>query len=176
MGNLNSRNMKSLILFIKIYVLSISLLFIGSCSSDDDASPSNMNSIKIDGESFEILQASIIGVSLGGDGHAAISLTNENQSLMKTLMIDFEYFTEQSIEGDYAFPQIETQRLLNDWLTNYSELDGTTNTSLHLQEGTLKVVHNGGDNYTITMNLIMDGGTVFSGTYTGDFIVYFNNG
>ncbi|MCK5277053.1 MAG: hypothetical protein KAK04_00925 [Cyclobacteriaceae bacterium] len=167
--------MKSLILIRKIFVLSISILVIGSCSSDDDASPSNKNSIKFDGESFEILQASIIGVSLGGEGHAAISFTNGNPSLMKALTIDIEYFTDQSIEGDYAFPQFETQRLLNDWLTNYSEFDGTTNTSIHLQEGTLNVVHNGGNNYSITMNLTMDGEKAFSGTYTGEFEVFFNN-
>ncbi|MCK5470119.1 MAG: hypothetical protein KAI99_16470 [Cyclobacteriaceae bacterium] len=94
---------------------------------------------------------------------------------MKALTIDIEYFTDQSIEGDYAFPQFETQRLLNDWLTNYSEFDGTTNTSIHLQEGTLNVVHNGGNNYSITMNLTMDGEKVFSGTYTGEFEVFFNN-
>jgi hypothetical protein len=112
--------MKSIILIRKIFVLVISILFIGSCNSDDDASPSNKNSIKLDGESFEILQASIIGVSISGEGHAAISLTNGDPSSMKTLTIDVEYFSDQSIEGDYAFPQIGTQKLLNDWLTNYS--------------------------------------------------------
>ena len=153
--------MKSFMLSGKFFILFISLFIISSCNSDDDASPSNKNSIKFDGESFEIVQASIIGVSLGGDGHAAISLTNGNQSSMKTLTIDVEYFSDQSIEGDYAFPQIGTQRLLNDWLTNYSEYDGTTNTSIHLQEGTLNIVHNGGNNYTINMNLDMDGEKVF---------------
>ena len=121
-------------------------------------------------------RTSIIGVSLGGDGHVAISLTNGNPSSMKTLTIDIEYFSEQSIEGDYSFPEIEGQRLLNDWLTNYSEFDGTTNTSVHLQEGTLNIVHNGGNNYTINMNLDMDGEKVFFGTYTGEFHVFFNNG
>lgn len=168
--------MKSFILIRKIIVLVISILFIGSCTSDDDASPSNKNSIKFDGDSFEILQASIIGVSLGGEGHAAISLTNGNPSSMKTLTIDVEYLSDESIEGDYAFPQIGTQRLLNDWLTNYSEYDGTTNTSIHLQQGTLNIIHNGGNNYTISMNLAMDGEKVFSGTYTGEFQVFFNNG
>ena len=168
--------MKSLMLTRKIIILVISILFMGSCNSDDDASPSNKNSIKLDGNSFEVLQASIIGVSLGGEGHAAISFTNGNPSSTKTLTIDFEYLSDQSIEGDYAFPPIGNQRLLNDWLTNYSEFDGTTNTSIHLQEGTLNIVDNGGNNYTITMNLTMDGEQLISGTYTGEFQVFFNNG
>ena len=168
--------MKSFILRGKIIILFASLLIIISCSKDDDATPSNKSSIKFDGQTFEVAQASILGVSIGGEGHAAISFNNGNQSSMKTLTIDIEYFSEQSIEGDYAFPKVEGQRLLNDWLTNYSELTETVNTTIHLQEGSLNIVHNGGKNYTITMNLKMDGGKVFSGIYTGDFHVFYNNG
>lgn len=168
--------MKSLNLLGRILVFAITIIIIGSCNSNDDVSPSKKNTIKLNGESFEIAQATIMGVSMGGEGHAAISFNNGNQSSMKVLMIDIEYFADQSIEGEYAFPQFETQRLLNDWLTNYSEFDGTTNTSIHLQEGTLNVVHNEGNNYSITINLTMDGEKVFSGTYTGEFEVLFNNG
>ncbi len=168
--------MKSFILQGRIFILFASLLIISSCSKDDDATPSNKSSIKIDGQTFEVAQASILGVSIGGEGHAAISFNNGNQSSMRTLTIDIEYFSEQSIVGDYAFPEVEGQRLLNDWLTNYSELNETVNTTIHLQEGSLNIVHNGGNNYTITMNLKMDGEKVFSGIYTGDFHVFYNNG
>ena len=168
--------MKSLSWISRIFTVSLLLLVAAGCGSDDDVTPSNGNYIKVNGKSFDIIQASIVGVSIGGEGHAAISLSNGDQSSMKTLTLDFEYFTDQAIEGEYAYPQIETNRLLNDWLTNYATFDQNTNTTCHLQEGTLKIAHNKEDNYTITMNLIMDDGTVFSGSYTGDFIVFFNNG
>ena len=130
----------------------------------------------MDGESFEIMQASILGVSIGGEGHAAITFISGEQSAAKTLTIDVEYFSEQPIDGRYSFPQVENQRLLNEWLTNYSEFDGNTSNSIHLQEGTVEIIQNAENNFTVKMNLVMDGNKVFSGSYSGDFQVYFNNG
>ena len=168
--------MNSIKLINRILTFCTYILIISSCNSDGDISPANRNTVKVDGESFEIQQAAIIGVSMGGEGHAAISLSNGDQSATKVLTIDIEYFSEQPIEGNYSFPKNENQRILNDWLTNYSEIDGSTTTTIHLQEGTLEIVHNGDNNYTITMNLIMDGEIEFSGSYTGNFQVFFNNG
>ena len=158
----------------KIFVFAAVFAIIAGCSSDDDSSPPN--SITIDGEPFAVTTASILGVSLGGTGRAAITLVNSDLSTTRTLTIDFDYVADQSIEGDYAYPQSGSLRLLDDWLTNYSVLNGSTNDSVNLEEGELTIVENGGKNYTITMNLTMDDGTVFSGTYTGDFQVFFNNG
>ena len=158
------------------YIFVVIFSIISACSSDDDLSTSN--SLQINGEPFTVTSASILGVSLGGAGHAAITLVSTNLSTTRTLTIDFDYVANQPIAGDYAYPQSANQGLLDDWLTNYSEFNGTTSSnSLHLQEGELTIIDNGGNNYTITMDLTMDDGTTkFSGTYQGDFQVFFNNG
>lgn len=157
-----------------LYALVI-LILLTSCG-EDEQKLKNQNSIKLNGNSFTIISASITGVSLDGEGHAAVSLTSTNGSQAETLTIDFEYSTDQPLEGAYAFPASGEKRLLNDWLTTYSILNDSSVDAEHLAEGEVTLVHNSGDNYTLTVDLTMDGGSVFTGTYTGDFVVFFNNG
>lgn len=157
-----------------ILFLTVAMLSISSCEKDEVNS--NQNSLTIDGAAFEITTASIIGVSIDGDGHAGVNFMSVSESGSKSLAIDIEYSTDQPIEGDYAYPQSGDARLIDDWLTNYTEISGTTSNSTNLQTGTLNIVHNGGNNYTVKMNLTMVDGKVFSGTYTGEFLVQFNNG
>ena len=130
----------------------------------------------MDGASFDVTMASILGVSIDGEGHAGIAFVSTDGSISKTLNIDIEYFVAKPVAGDYAFPQTGTARYLDDWLTSYSEINGTNFVSTNLASGTVSVTHNGEDNYTVIMDLTMDDGTVFKGTYTNDFVVAFNNG
>lgn len=161
-------------LFRPIALLAIIFSFY-SCSEDENG-PITNNSIKLNGNSFEVRAATLLGVSLNGEGHVALSLVSNEGVLVKTLNIDFEYATAEPVDGAYAYPESGEVRLINDWLTTYTILEGTSFESEHLEEGSMTLVHNGGDNYTVTMDLQMEGGSVFKGTYTGDFNVVFNNG
>jgi hypothetical protein len=48
-------------------------------------------------------------------------------------------------------------------------------TSSNLKSGTVTISHNGGNNYTVDMDLVMNNDLVFSGSYTGEFSVMFMN-
>lgn len=161
-------------LFKPLALLAIIFSFY-SCSEDVDGPVTN-NSVKLNGNSFQVRTATLLGVSLDSEGHAALSLVSNEGLLVKTLNIDFEYATAEPMDGAYAYPESGEVRLINDWLTTYTIFEGDSFESEHLEEGSMTLVHNGGNNYTVTMDLKMEGGSVFQGTYTGDFNVLFNNG
>lgn len=159
----------------KIFVFVIIFAITSACSSDDDSPPPN--TLAMDGITFTVTNANLVGVSQNGEGHVAITLTNADPSNSKVLTIDFDYVVGEPIEGDYAYPKSGDLRLLDDRLTSYVEFHGAISASASdLEEGELTVIDNGDNNYTVTMELIMDNGKVFSGSYTGDFQVTFNNG
>jgi hypothetical protein len=158
-----------------LMILICSIAFVSGCG---DETPSTLNTIKLDGGSFKVLFPSLLGVSIDGEGHISVSLSNiTNSGISKTLSIDFEYSPNEPISGSYSFPVEGTDRLLDDFLTNYTEMDisGGSDYSTELESGRITVTENGGDNYTITMDLTMLDGKVFKGTYRGDFQVAFNN-
>ena len=141
--------------------------------------PSTVNTITMDGKSFKILFPSLIGVSIDGEGHVSITLSNfTNSGVSKTLGIDFEYSPGVPISGSYSFTQEGDDSLLDEFFTNYTEMDisgGGSEYSKELESGRVTVKANGGDNYTITIDLIMVDGKVFKGKYSGDFQTAFNN-
>ncbi len=150
------------------FILLFAVLFT-SCRDDD--TPAVQNTIQLDGEVYTIVAAAIIWVPLGGEGgHAAIYLYN-SASPVKALAIDIDYTDENNIDGNYAFPQTAEDLYLNALLTNYVESDGTTNYSTKLESGMVTIKNNGGNNYTVTMDLTMLDGKVFVGEYTGEFKV-----
>jgi hypothetical protein len=117
---------------------------------------------------------------MDGEGHAGITLVNTDGTVSKSLGIDFEYSPDASVSGTYSFPQNNTDRYLDDWLTNYTEMSqsssGGSSESTNLQEGTVTVKDNGGSNYSVTVDLTMVDGKVFKGTYQGKMMTMFNNG
>ncbi len=141
----------------------------------DNTEPKTNNSIKMDGQSFTVASASMIGVSIGDDGHTGITLVSGSGTQANTLTIDVESFTKETIEGEYAYPVESGKKQIDDWLTNYSVFNGSSMTSSNLESGEVSVTNNGGNNYTIDMNMTMDDGVTFIGTYTGEFQVMFNN-
>lgn len=164
----------------KSLLLALALLpGLMSCQSDDDK-PSTSNTVMLDGESFKIQSASLVGVSLDGEGHAAITFVNTDGSTSKSLGIDFEYAANTSVSGTYSFPQNDTDKYLDDWMTNYTVMtqssSGVTSESTNLLEGTVTVKDNGDSHYTVTIDLIMVDGKVFKGTYQGKMQAVFNNG
>lgn len=161
-----------------LFVLALLLVLI-SCSSDD-AEPSVVNTITLDGQAFSIQSATLLGVSMDGEGHAGITFVSTDGTLTKSLGIDFEYTADVSVSGTYSYPQNNTDRYLDDWLTNYTEMTYSSSSSdsqsTNLQEGTVTVKDNGGSNYTVTIDLVMDDGKVFKGKYQGKMQTMFNNG
>ena len=155
-------------------LLVIISLIITSCGSDEPSA-----GISIDGKAFNVISASLLGVSISGEGHATISLTSATSSgLTKTISLDFEYAPTSPVSGNYSFPQVGTDRFLDDWLTNYTEINisgGGSVESTNLESGKITVQDHGNDNYTVTMDLTMIDGTIIKGKYRGVFTVMFNN-
>jgi hypothetical protein len=156
----------------------LALLIVGfSACSDSDNGPSTENSMKMNGSAFEVSTVSLVGVSLDGEGHAAVTFTHTAGSVTKVLTVDFEYSPSAQISGNYAYPSVNSERLIDDWLTNYTEFSGDNEmTSTNLEEGTVILQDNGGSNYTITLDLTMLDGKTFKGTYKGPVVAAFNNG
>lgn len=159
-----------------LVALFISAIVLTSCGSDE---PSG-NSIQVNGQSFKVISASLLGVSISGDGHAAISLTSVTSSAStNTITLDFDYSPNSPVSGTYSFPVTSGNRYLDEFLTNYTKTvisgTGTTINSTTLDFGHITVQDNGGDNYTVTMDLTMVDGTVIKGKYRGEFVVMFNN-
>ncbi len=155
------------------FVLALAFFLI-QCGKDEDKLP-NANSVKMDGESFKIVSASMVGISMDENGHTAISLVSGNETESNVLTIDVKSFTQETIEGDYAYPEVDGKKLLDNWLTSYTAFVGSSFESSKLESGEVSVIHNGKNNYTLEMNLTMDNGAIFIGSYSGDFQVMFYN-
>lgn len=158
---------------VKTTLFALAIISLIGCSKDDD-SPT-VNNVKMNGESFKIVEASIMGLSIENDGHTAISLISGNGTNVQTLSIDIESFTRETLEGTYSYPVNEDDKVLDDWLTNYMFFEGTEPTTSNLANGAVTITHNQGDNYSIDMDLTMVDGFTFKGEYTGDFTVVFQN-
>ena len=159
--------------FNLLAVFGLCTLFLLSGCGDDDGG--GKNSVKVDGESFRVVAPSLMGVSIDGEGHASITFSNGNMSRTRTLIIDFEYSPDEPVSGSYSYPQNGTDRLLDEWLTSYTVFEEEDMYDTHLSSGNVDVTHNGGKNYTVTMDLLMEDGTEFTGTYRGDFVTQFQN-
>jgi len=176
------------LMLIGLWLLSLTVV---SCSSDDsgdkDANEdvlTNSNSLKINGETYAVMTPTLLGVSSRGEGHAAVAFPNTNATGDETniLTIDFDYTGDRSVDGDYSYPAPEGQKGLTT-LTNYLEFvqinNETSVVSFSIKEGSFSIKHNENDNYTASINVIVEnenGEThTFEGEYTGDFVVQFNN-
>ncbi len=144
-----------------------------SCSKDDE--PSSVNSVKLNNKAFSVSAASITGISIGDDGHTAITFVSGSGLKASTLTIDVESFTKETISGTYSYPQEEGDKFLDDWLTNYTVFEEDNSNSTNLRSGTVTISHNDGNNYSVEMDLEMTNDLVFSGLYTGEFSVVFMN-
>ncbi|WP_291855397.1 hypothetical protein [Marinilabilia sp.] len=156
-----------------LFAVLIALSFV-QCEKDD-TSPKQNDTIQMNGNDFSISSATMIGVSIGDSGHTGITLISGSETQANTLTMDVESFTRKTIEGEYAYPEAEGKKLLDDWLTNYSVFDGSTMESSNLKAGEVTIIHNGDNNYTVEMDLTMKDGVTFSGLFAGDFQVMFNN-
>nr|WP_319399158.1 hypothetical protein [uncultured Carboxylicivirga sp.] len=157
----------------KFILLTLVTLAVFSCNKDDE-SP-NGSSVTMNDKNFSINTAAILGVSIDDSGHTGITFASGTETQGTILSIDVESFTKETIEGHYSYPQTKDSKLLDNWLTNYVTYDNSDMISSNLQWGNLTIKHNGGNNYTVEMDLTMEDGVVFEGTYTGEFTVMFMN-
>ena len=161
------------LLFICLFV--ISLLF-QHCTVDN-IDPTSENKLTLDGATFQVTLASLVGVSMEDSGYAALSFTGTNGALSKILTVNFEYSPSQAVAGTYAYPSENGARYLDNYLTNYTEMTASGPTyATVLEKGTITVKENGDSHYTITIDLLMVDGKVFKGSYTGKVQEAFNNG
>ena len=161
--------------FTFLRIIPIITLLAFGCSKEEEV-PLLQNNILLDGNAFSVTSASILGVAIGTDGHAGISLISLNGSSVETLTLDVEYSGNSSVEGTYSFPQAANDKYLDDFLSNFTVSNGTSFDMIQLLEGTVTVVKNEGNNYTVTMDVTMENGTIFKGVYRGEFTVLYNNG
>lgn len=147
-------------------LLLMGLLFQG-CAADN-IDPTSGKDLTMDGSPFEITVVTLVGISVEESGHAALAFTGTNGTLTKVLNVDFEYSPDQPVDGTYSFPAASGARLLDDWLTNYTEmpLSGAVYATT-LEKGTVTVKDNGDADYTIKIDLEMLDGKIFKGTYQG---------
>lgn len=161
--------------FLSLCLLLLALLFQG-CQVDN-IDPTSENGLTVDGASFEVTVATLVGVSMEDAGHAAISFTGTNGVLSKILTLNVEYSPSQPLDGTYAYPSENGARYLDNFLTNYTEMTSSGPTyATVLEKGTVSLKDNGDSNYTITIELTMIDGKIFKGTYRGEIKAAFNNG
>lgn len=166
--------MKKSVTFFKYIIVLLTVISFTQCE-EDESTPKTINTIKMDGNDFAVVSASMIGVSMEDFGSTSITFASGTGTQAKTLSINVESFTQANIEGEYAFPEVTAKKLLDDWLTDYSVYEGTSLYTSNLETGEVSVTHNSGNNYTVNIDLEMVDGVTFTGSYTGDFQVMFNN-
>lgn len=166
--------MKKSVNFFKCLIVLLTVILFTQCE-EEESTPSFNNTIKMNGNDFAIVTASITGVSMGDFGYSSISFVNSSETQGKSLTLNVESYTQATIEGDYAFPEVSGKKLMDDWLTVYVDYDGTNLNTSELETGEVSITHNSDNNYTVSMNLEMVDGVTFTGSYTGDFIVVFYN-
>ncbi|HAF30928.1 MAG TPA: hypothetical protein DCG75_17965 [Bacteroidales bacterium] len=164
---------KSVRLIKTILVLLIVISF--TQCDEDDVTPKTINTVKMDGNDYAIASATMIGMSIDDFGSTSISFMSGTGLQSRILSLNVESFTAATIEGEYAFPEVTGKKLLDDWLTDYSYYEGTEQYSSNLETGEVSITHNSGNNYTVSMDLVMIDGVTFTGLYTGDFQVMFSN-
>lgn len=164
--------------------LSLSLIIlvfiIFTACSADDVIPGVRNTLTLNGQTFQVTTASITGVAIDNEGHAGISFTQVSNTVSKTLTIDIDYTGNSQVAGKYSYPLVGTDKYLDDFLTSYTEIsitsNGTISNATSLSTGSVTIQHNGANSYTVSIDLVMEDGKEFKGSYSGSFLVAFNNG
>lgn len=165
--------MKKLVKFFKCIIVLLTVITFTQCEKDD-STPSFANNLKMNGDEFNVVSASMTGVSLGVFGYANIIFVSGSGTQTKSLTIGIDSYTQATIEGVYTFPEVIGKKLLDDWITDYTVFDGTTIYTSNLEAGEVSITHNGSNNYTVEINMEMIDGVSFTGSYTGDFQVAFS--
>lgn len=150
----------------------LALVFISvSCSSDDDDSSSSSGYIQIDGGTkYKITQSQIVGLNADGvdndQSYYAINLISSVSTTdVKTTSLALFFPYDSSIDGTYSISS--DTKVLNSWLSSFSEFDGTTLTSnSDLSSGTC-TIKKSGDNFTISFSITPEDGRVITGSFSG---------
>lgn len=172
--NIKSKVMRKSIKILKSIIVLLAVISLTQCD-EDETTPKTINTIKMNGVDFPIVSASMMGVSMDDFGSTVITFASGTGTQAKSLSIDVESYTQATIEGEYAYPEVTGKKLLDDWLTDYSIYVESSLYTSNLETGQVTITHNSGNNYTVEINLEMVDGVTFIGKYTGNFYVMFNN-
>lgn len=170
---------------LKMLLVAFAIGTTVSCSSDDDSSSEPQGStFKIDGMSYDMSLAEpnggviqiINGFGEDGESTSQIMLAGANEAKMGSVVFHINFMEADGISGTYLDGDTLEEIGVFDSETslyNTSEIvDGSQQIEMSEgAEGTFKITHNNGANYTIEFNVTYDDGTVAEGSVTQDFIV-----
>lgn len=147
-----------------------------ACENDKVASTLSENEITLNEKEFKITKASILGESVNNEGHSSIVLVSEtSNNEPKTLTIDIPFFTKKSLTGSYEHPEASGKRPINSNATNYTYVLNSDPITANLESGTVTILHNGANNFSVTVDLKMENENIFKGKYSGSFTIKFDN-
>ena len=160
-----------------VLLLALSLVFV-SCGRDEDGVSSDSNYIQVDnGSKLSVSNAAVIGFKASDaseENFYSISLINASDNSTKTVSLAFYFPYNQSIDGTYTITS--TSRKLDDWLTSYAEINGTSMQNYNdLAQGTCTIKRNSTDNFTVSFSFKTAAGKTVNGEYSGKVSVQESN-
>lgn len=159
-------------------ILLIGLLIASGCKKDDDTTTTNnaVGTISVGDKKFDVEKGDGI-IQLINDGNTttgAITIGGNNSTHTLVLGLSIEYVTADGISGDYENgDNSSSNHIFEPWLTQVTIYtnDGLSNQNYNEPDGTLKVTHNSGNNYSVNFNMAFSDTVTVSGDLTFDFIV-----
>lgn len=159
----------------------LALVITAGCKKDDDTKP-EVSSFMLKGEKFEVSSQASAATGIlqlmhdldEGSTFGSITITGTNASKTGMLQIAIGYTTINGIAGDYKNGDIfNVDRTFDPWLSSYTTVSasGTNMISGNQADGTLTVIKNSSDNYTVTFNLTFSDSTTASGNITQRYTV-----
>lgn len=171
----------------KLMFLLLAVFTITSCSSDDNSDNSDYavgSTFKIDGDTYDMSQAQpnggiiqIIGGAISEEGiaHAQILLAGMSGMKQGNVIFHLSFIQDEGISATYTagesdqtghYDSESSMYTINEFVNGSQEIhsgDGA--------EGTLKITHNSGSNYTVEFSVTYDDGVQAEGNITQDFAV-----
>ncbi len=159
---------------LKTTFLFVSVLFLMSCSSDDNNSSSA--SFTLDGETYKVEQAAIqVFNNLSeGTSNGSISLTGSKGGKIGSVSFSVDYNTTDGIAGTYTSDEgdwDEIEGTYSSWLSSYTIVDGQSMTSSNEPTGPIKIISHGDNQYTLEFNVTYTDNVTASGNVKTTFTV-----
>ncbi|WP_461532474.1 hypothetical protein [Sinomicrobium sp.] len=160
-------------LFVLTVIAMSSFVFLG-CSSDDD-SPSkgdDSQSFTIDGKPYSV-NLSSLGINPYPDSdllNGTVIITGGNESTIGSLVFSLNFPASDGVEGTYGpSGDIVSAYTFTSHHAAYGIQNGSDIQNGGDAQGQVKVVHHGGDEYTIQFNFKFSDGIEASGNLKREF-------
>ena len=159
---------------LKTSFLLVSVLFLMSCSSDDNSGSSV--SFTLDGEAYKVDQAAIqVFNNLSeGTSNGSISLTGSKGGKIGSVSFSVDYNTADGIAGTYTSDEgdwDEVEGTYSSWLSAYTIFEGQNMTSSNEPVGPIKIISHGNNQYTLEFDVTYTDNVTASGNVKTTFTV-----